>query len=136
MVELGDGLRLGEQPRFARRSQIAGREDLDRDRAVEHGIVGAVDHAHAAPAQLSVNAVAVLEGGADHDDLQPAHTKYLWRHFVCLGASYPKSNSSICLRSSTRYSFTKAAYACGPGKSSSTAAGWGRVPFRAPVNSG
>src|SRR3990170_4173105 len=42
------------------------RERLDGDRAIEECVMGLVDHAHAAFAELLVDAIAVLEERADH----------------------------------------------------------------------
>ncbi len=65
VVEPGGGAGFGQKSSAAFRSQSSSREDFNRDRTVQQGIVSAVDHAHPAPAQFTFQAVAVLERCAD-----------------------------------------------------------------------
>jgi hypothetical protein len=58
MVELGDEPCLAQEPFGAGAGEMRG-EQFDRDRAIEDRVVGAIDHAHAALAELGVDAVAV-----------------------------------------------------------------------------
>ncbi len=64
MPQAGDGARLGEEP--ARDGRVGGQlgvDNLDRDGAIEGGIDGAEDDAHAPPPQLLAEPVLRAEGG-------------------------------------------------------------------------
>jgi hypothetical protein len=66
MREQRERLRLAVQPRAVRLGELAGTHDLERDAAIELGIVGGVDDAHAAAAELVQHDVA-----AEHGRLRP-----------------------------------------------------------------
>ena len=67
VVELGDGLGLVQQALSALGPQVVGRNDLDRDVAVEHRVMRPVHRAHPTLAELGVDAVALVQQGADHE---------------------------------------------------------------------
>ena len=66
VVHLGDQLRLALEALFELGRQIARRDELDGDLAVEQRVARAVDDAHAAAAELPEDLVAVGELRADH----------------------------------------------------------------------
>ena len=70
VVHLGDELGLALEALLELGRQVARRDQLDRDVAVEQRIAGAVDDAHAAAAELPEDLVAVGELRSDHAGLR------------------------------------------------------------------
>jgi hypothetical protein len=66
VVELGGSLGFSQQARAAIGAQPGGGQHLHRDVTVQHGVVGAIDPAHAAPAQLCVEAIPFVEQGTEY----------------------------------------------------------------------
>jgi hypothetical protein len=71
VIEPGGGLRFAQEAGAALRAEAGVAQHFDGDGPVEQRVVGAIDHAHAAPAQLGVNAIAVVEGCANHVKAYP-----------------------------------------------------------------
>ena len=63
MLELGRGLDLGEEAFAAEHGAEFGPEDLEGDGAIVLDVVGEIDRRHAAGTELTLQAVAVGEGG-------------------------------------------------------------------------
>jgi len=66
MVQLGSRLGLAQQTGAALRAQARVGEDLDGHVAAEQRVVGLIDHAHAPPANLRVQAITLVQEGTDH----------------------------------------------------------------------
>ena len=65
VIHLRDDLRLAEEPLLHLRRQVVRGDELDGDVAVEEGISGPVDDAHASAAELPQDLVPVGEFRVD-----------------------------------------------------------------------